>query len=73
MNVNLGMEGMWKEMTVTDFKILSQNSPGGTDEDHENISCFIADLREKNSKLRPSDCEAGALNTRPRFGLHCII
>jgi hypothetical protein len=23
--------------------------------------------------LRPSDCEAGALNTRPRFGLHCII
>jgi hypothetical protein len=41
------MEGMWKEITVTNFKILSQNSLGGTNEDHENTSCLIADLREK--------------------------
>jgi hypothetical protein len=29
---------IWREMIVTHFKVLSQNSPGETKESHKNIS-----------------------------------
>jgi hypothetical protein len=41
------MEKMWKEMAMTNFKMLSHNSPGGTEGDQENTPVLIADLREK--------------------------
>jgi hypothetical protein len=36
--MNVGFKRIWKEVVIACFKLLSWNSPGGTEEDHENLS-----------------------------------
>jgi hypothetical protein len=47
------------------FKVLSQHSPGGTEENHEHLS---RDSRfpDKDLNPEPLEYEAGVLTTRPR-------
>jgi hypothetical protein len=45
------------------FKVLSRHSPGGTEENHENLN---QDSRGREPNPGPPDYEVGVLTTRPR-------
>jgi hypothetical protein len=36
-----GLESIWKEGNVAKFEVLSQNFPGGTEENDEDITLII--------------------------------
>jgi hypothetical protein len=62
--VNDELARMWKR-PWPNFKVLSRNSPEGTDENHKNIS---QKSRSPGRDLNPGppEYEAGALTIRPR-------
>jgi hypothetical protein len=62
---NYELERMWKKADVAQCKVLLRYLPGGTEENHENLS---QDNRSPGRDLGPGtpEYEAGVLTTLPR-------
>jgi hypothetical protein len=58
--VNYELKRMWKKRSWRNFEVLSQDLPGGTEENHENCR----DSRDLNPG--PPEYESGVLTTGPR-------
>jgi surfactin synthase thioesterase subunit len=58
--VNDELERMWKEAVMAEFKVLSWNLPGRTEENHEKTSVRITSL-VRYLNHGPSEYEAGVL------------
>jgi hypothetical protein len=53
------------------FKVLSWNLPGGTEEIHK--TCQDCRSPSRDLKTGPPECEAGVLITRPQYTVRVII
>jgi hypothetical protein len=62
MIIEYDLERMWKEAAVTQFKVISQNFPGWTEEHHKTFSQDILSL-DRDLKQRLREHVAGVLTT----------
>jgi hypothetical protein len=62
MIVNDELEKIWKEAVMTKFKVLSWYLPGGSEENHKNLS-QDSQSPSQDLNLGPPEYEAGVLTT----------
>jgi hypothetical protein len=62
----------WFLLYFSNFKVLSQHSPGRTNENHGKNSFKIAGRRDQDLNPGLSEYEAGVLTTRPRRSIEFL-